>query len=394
MDPERSLWTARDTMDNPNPDDRGPDVFAVTTAMISLATLFVAARAVSRVSIVRRTGWDDYTMLLAWLIAVFLSLSIIFGTMYGLGRRDKDLDPEKQAGLRMSEYVFSVLYNPALMATKTSILIFYLKLSKNTRVVLRVASVAVLIVVNVSGTILTFMNIFQCSPIRSAWDINVSPDSCIPLLTEFICSSPVNITTDLAILVLPIPVLTSMRLPRRQKVILVLTFALGIFVTVIDVVRIYYLQQAIELAPTSATSNRLALYGQSPDFAWNASLSLMWSAVEVNVGIICACVPTLKPLIIRILPAMLVDPDSALRSRIRKGSSSSSSTALKSDRRASLATTIAGRPPSLPPIPPVLPLLPAAHTHHPRSDSAPSIRDFLATESPAALSPSHSTTTT
>ena len=198
------------------------------------------------------------------------------------------------------------------MATKTSILIFYLKLSKNTRVVLRMGSVAVLIVVNVSGTILTFMNIFQCSPVRSAWDVNVPSDSCIPLLTEFICSSPVNITTDLAILVLPIPVLTSMRLPRRQKIILVLTFALGIFVTVIDVVRIYYLQQAIELAPMSATNNRLALYGQSPDFAWNASLSLMWSAVEVNVGIICACVPTLKPLIIRILPAMLIDPDLSL----------------------------------------------------------------------------------
>ncbi|KAK3942279.1 major facilitator superfamily domain-containing protein [Diplogelasinospora grovesii] len=44
-------------------------------------------------------------------------------------------------------------------------------------------------------------------------------------------------------------------------------------------------------------------------------MSLMWSAVEVNIGITCACIPTLKPLIIRILPAMLVDPDGTRRSR-------------------------------------------------------------------------------
>lgn len=90
--------------------DRGPAVLAVTTATLALATLFVAARMVSRAAIVRRTGWDDYVMVLAWLIAVFLSLSIDLGVKRGLGRHDRDIPPEKFAGLRMSEYVFSILY--------------------------------------------------------------------------------------------------------------------------------------------------------------------------------------------------------------------------------------------------------------------------------------------
>ncbi|KXX75890.1 L-fucose-proton symporter [Madurella mycetomatis] len=294
--------------------DRGPAVFAVTTATLALSSLFVAARMVSRMGILRRTGWDDYIILLAWLLAVFLSLAIDFGTKRGLGRHDENIEPGSRAGLRMCEYVFSILYNPALMATKTSILIFYLRLAKNTQKILRLASWAVLGIVNVAGTILTFMNIFQCKPISAAWDINVAPIQCIPLLTEFICSAPVNVTTDLAILALPIPVLTSMRLPPKQKTILVMTFALGIFVTIVDVVRIYYLQQAIEYTPVGASSDRMAMFGQSSEFAWNASLSLMWSAVEVNVGIICSCIPTLKPLIIRILPAMLIDPDGTCRS--------------------------------------------------------------------------------
>lgn len=198
------------------------------------------------------------------------------------------------------------------MAFKTSVLVFYLRLSKNTQKVLRLASWAILVIVNLAGTVLTLLNIFQCKPVEAAFNSNSG--QCIPLLTEFICAAPVNIVTDLAILTLPLPVLTSMRLPPRQKIILVITFALGIFVTVVDVVRIYYLQKAINDAPsTTPLSGTDPAFGGSPEFSWNASLALLWSAVEVNVGIACACIPTLKPLIIRILPAMLVDPDGSGR---------------------------------------------------------------------------------
>ena len=215
--------------------------------------------------------------------------------------------------------------NPALMATKTSILVFYIRLSKNTQDVLRWGSYGTLAVVNVAGTVLTFMNIFQCRPIAAAF----SPSSgrCIPLLTEFVCAAPVNIVTDLAILSLPIPVLTGMRLPPRQKTILVFTFALGIFVTVVDVVRVYYLQQAINTIHTGSSTDPNLIFGEGAEFAWNASLSFMWSAVEVNIGITCACIPTLKPLIIKILPAMLVDPDGSSFSSSRARDSVSSDAA-------------------------------------------------------------------
>ncbi|KAM5352188.1 hypothetical protein ACJ41O_004911 [Fusarium nematophilum] len=299
--------------------DRGPAVFAVTTATLVLATVFVAARMVSRTFIVRNITWDDRVMMLAWLFAFFLSFTICFGVHNGLGRHDIHIDQDDRPALRRCEYVFSILYNPALMATKTSILIFYLRLAKHTQRVLRFASWLTLAIVNIAGIILTFMNIFQCRPTQAAWDVDFDERSrCIPLLTEFICSSPVNIVTDLAILALPIPVLTGMRLPSRQKTILVLTFTVGIFVTIVDVVRIYYLQQAITKVPTGATGDPQSRFGGQTDFAWSASLSLMWSAVEVNVGMTCACVPTLKPLVLKLLPSMLYDPDGT-KSSLSKG---------------------------------------------------------------------------
>ncbi|KAG6029328.1 hypothetical protein E4U41_000390 [Claviceps citrina] len=302
--------------------NRGPAVFAVVTATLALASVFVGARMICRYCIVRRGTWDDRVMLLAWLLALCLSSSIDYGVIVGLGKYDENISDDDWPRLRRAEYVFSILYNPALMAAKTSILIFYLRLAKNTQLVLRYASWVTLAVVNVAGLVLTFLNIFQCSPVAAAWMTESSAEArCIPLLTEFICAAPVNVVTDLAILALPIPVLTGMRLPIRQKAILVITFSLGVFVTIVDVVRIYYLQRAIQDAPTGASDDPHSRFGGNADFAWNASLSFMWSAVEVNVGIACACIPTLKPLILKLLPAMLYDPNGTRWTRTFKSAS-------------------------------------------------------------------------
>ena len=195
------------------------------------------------------------------------------------------------------------------MATKTSILIFYLTLSKNLQI-FRWATYATLFVVNAAGFALTLLNILQCHPVGAVFEDPVPPTAvCTDIVTLYLSSSPVNIITDLAILFLPMPILTSIRLPRKQKIILIITFSFGAFVAVVDVVRIAYLQAAfqirlLELGRQNATSSRIS---EQDDFSWYASLSFMWSAIEVHVGIICACVPALKPLVSRILPSMLHD---------------------------------------------------------------------------------------
>ena len=195
------------------------------------------------------------------------------------------------------------------MATKTSILLFYLALAKNEKV-FKWASIGTLVIVNVAGVALTFVNAFQCHPVWAEFQLELpSYTVCTDLVTLYLSSAPVNICTDLLILVLPIPVLTNMRLPRKQKIILIVTFSFGAFVAAVDVVRISYLEQAFqiridEVGQENVTASRVTI---QDDFSWYASLSFMWSAIEVHVGIICACVPSLKPLVARILPNMLRD---------------------------------------------------------------------------------------
>ncbi len=115
------------------------------------------------------------------------------------------------------------------MAVKTSILLLYIRMSRNTRLFLRWASYVTLVIVIVAGTAVTFLTIFRCRPIQAAYLLNVQGAHCISIETIYLTSAPVNVATDLAILVLPIPVITAISIPRKQKIVLVLTFLLGGF---------------------------------------------------------------------------------------------------------------------------------------------------------------------
>ncbi|KAJ5712780.1 Major facilitator superfamily domain general substrate transporter [Penicillium malachiteum] len=285
---------------------RRPATLGVSITLFVIASVFVALRFISRIFVVRRIGLHDYLMLLAWIIDFGFSFALFYATRYGLGLHSEDIPPGNESALNKANYAFTVLYNPALMAVKTSILVFYLTLTRNQKV-FRWANYITLGVVNAAGFALTMINVFQCRPLSAAFRTSLASDShCTDIVTLYLSSSPVNIITDLAILFLPMPILTQMRLPKKQKIILIITFSFGFFVAVVDVIRIAFLQKA-------ATSRQLALQSihiqnvGTADFSWFASLSFMWSVVEVNVSIICGCVPSLKPLVARLWPKLIKD---------------------------------------------------------------------------------------
>jgi hypothetical protein len=76
----------------------------------------------------------------------------------------------------------------------------------------------------------------------------------------------------------------------------------------------------------------------SLEFSYNASMALMWSTIEVNVGIICACIPTLRPLIKRLAPGMISEsaPSSSEHELKEASSSSHGDASLDSRRRKKL----------------------------------------------------------
>jgi len=290
---------------------RSPAVLAVTITMCCLSSVFVLFRMISRAAIVKKVSWDDYFMGVAWILAVGVDTAICYGASHGLGRHEVNVPSEWQSGLRKAIYAFTILYQPALMATKTSILAFYLTFSSANRT-FRWACYVTLFVVNAGGLSLTMVTVFQCDPISAAFRVAMYPNAhCTNILTIYLSSIPLNIITDLVLLFLPLPVLTGMRLPRKQKIIVIVTFSFGIFVVAVDVVRISYLQAA-SMMRLAEVQSAVATDGSSnaveTDSSFFLAFSFMWSAIEVAVGIMVACVPGLKPLVARFIPNMLRDP--------------------------------------------------------------------------------------
>lgn len=89
---------------------RAPGVLAVTAATLACCSVFVFLRMISRFGVVRKPGWDDYTIILAWLLAFGTSFSICYGTSKGLGRHQWDVPAQWKKPMKQAAYAFSVLY--------------------------------------------------------------------------------------------------------------------------------------------------------------------------------------------------------------------------------------------------------------------------------------------
>ncbi|BEJ14309.1 hypothetical protein CspHIS471_0400760 [Cutaneotrichosporon sp. HIS471] len=277
--------------------DRSGSVLVVSAIFLGIATLFTVLRCISKFGIRKRVDTDDLVTILAWLFTVALCISIIFGATVGVGKPDALILEEWKGPLKKAVYVYPMFYNLSSMLAKTATLLLYIRMA-SAHPFLRYASYVVLAIVDVAGIVLVFLNIFQCRPIAAAWRNDIQ-GKCYDNVTLFLSSAPVNILSDIAILMLPLPIITELRMERRAKIGLVMTFMCGVFVAAVDVVRIAYLQislrEQIQIGTDHVSANARPI-----NFYWYTAWGLMWSAIECCVRLCCTCALVLKPLLQRI----------------------------------------------------------------------------------------------
>lgn len=129
---------------------------------------------------------------------------------------------------RLAQQLWSsnLTYNLAVLLLKDSLLLQYLRFSID--VGYRRACWVLAAIITSYGVSAFFVGIFSCSPIRYSWDSSVVHGKCIDLLAFWLFNASFNSATDIIICVLPIPVLRALSLPRKQTVVLILLFGLGV----------------------------------------------------------------------------------------------------------------------------------------------------------------------
>ncbi|KKO99683.1 hypothetical protein THAR02_08213 [Trichoderma harzianum] len=258
------------------------------TLAVNVVGLRILSRRMKNISL-----WIDDWLIIAALVP---SCAHVFGmgvyaVSRGLGKHVWAGPPDAQYAWAIGLFIAELGYFVTIACVKWSILAFYwrsFKIRSSVKIPIYILAVIVLL----WATAVILVTIFQCQPTSAWWNrFNpthpLQPDqySCTVDSVKFFYGNAIpTIVTDVLMLALPLPYITKLQLPKGQKWALAGIFLVGLFVTIVSIVRLHYLLQG-----------NLA----SPDITWNFVDIALWSVLEGNVAIFCACLPFLRPVLSR-----------------------------------------------------------------------------------------------
>lgn len=116
------------------------------------------------------------------------------------------------------------MYNASLACTKYSILFQYLRIFPSKA--FRISCFVMMGVVASYSSWAIVSGFVNCVPIAKFWNRSIK-GNCLSFEALWFFNASMNIATDLALLIMPMPLLSQLQLPRTQKIALVGVFAIG-----------------------------------------------------------------------------------------------------------------------------------------------------------------------
>ncbi|KFY63854.1 hypothetical protein V496_03640 [Pseudogymnoascus sp. VKM F-4515 (FW-2607)] len=271
------------------PQDRTKVISIVGVTFGVLALITFGLRILSKVLRAGgQFGLDDYTIMVAMAITVpFCAFSVLLAN-HGLGRDMWNVHPEDITAILYIYYWDELMYVAIVPLTKISIIFLYLRIFRGKSFIYFAYA---LIAANVAY-LLAFeaISIFQCWPINGAWrawDGSVKA-TCRNVNLQGWMSATFSIILDVLTLILPLPSLYKLEMSMKKRIQIMMMFSVGVFVTIVSFVRI---RAFTKYANTTNLTQDYVELGY-------------WSTIEVPVGVICACMPSIRALFRNVFPSL------------------------------------------------------------------------------------------
>ncbi|KFY46047.1 hypothetical protein V495_02687 [Pseudogymnoascus sp. VKM F-4514 (FW-929)] len=269
------------------PQDRTKLVSVVGVTFGALALITFGLRILSKcLRAGGQFGMDDYTIMVTMAITIpFCALSVLLAN-HGLGRDMWNVHPDDITSILYIYYWDELMYVAIVPLTKISIIFLYLRIFREKNFLYFAYA---LIAANVAY-LLAFeaISIFQCWPIEGAWRAwdGTFPAKCRNVNLQGWMSATFSIILDVLTLILPLPSLYQLEMSMKKRIQIMMMFSVGIFVTIVSVVR---LRTFTKYANTTNLTQDYVELGY-------------WSTIEVPVGVICACMPSIRALFRNVFP--------------------------------------------------------------------------------------------
>lgn len=204
----------------------------------------------------------------------------------GLGRDMWTLKDYQITNVLYYYFLGEIFYILALGISKISILFFYLRVfpAKETRM-----KIHIVMGLSAAYTVAFFFaTTFQCVPVSMAWNQwdGLHKGKCNDIHMQGWVAAAINIGLDTLVMILPLNNLAKLNMKLKQKLMVMSMFSVGIIVIFTSSMRLY----------------SLVHFANSKNITWDYVEAGYWSLLEIDVSIICGCMPALRLLITMMLP--------------------------------------------------------------------------------------------
>ncbi|OBT80418.1 hypothetical protein VF21_00862 [Pseudogymnoascus sp. 05NY08] len=269
-------------------ENNGHQIMAVVGFLMGFGMLVVLLRVYVRVFMTKTMGADDYIMIVAQSFSVAVMVCMFFEVSKGVGRHNADpIYMENMSEIIKIGFVRGLFLVSGISLVKISVGLFLLRIVEGTvykRIIIGTIVFLIIFTLACIGTL-----IFQCLPVSAAWDFAQRPPpfgtgnaKCYstPVFSAIgLFNGAVNIATDVAFALLPIPIIWKLSVNIRTKITLIFILSLGFMACVAAIVR----------------EVLLSTFFEQTDGNFHNAYAL-WNYAELSVGVIAACLPALRPL--------------------------------------------------------------------------------------------------
>ncbi|KAK4222301.1 hypothetical protein QBC38DRAFT_460529 [Podospora fimiseda] len=257
-----------------------------------LAVLAIVFRVVARVVTTAYFWWDDIAAFFAIACCAAFTVINVESIHAGMGKDVWFVPFDNITKVLRFFYVEMLLYTVTRFFIRSSIILFYLRVfprKNNNRLGLIIIGTLIFnVIYNVS---FFFAVLFQCRPISffwHAWEGHHDQGHCGNANILAWVAASTGILYDLWLLALPFPQLLKLKLHWRKKIMAGAMFLVGAGVMIISFIRLKTINQFTRTV--NPTNDIVDL--------------CLWSGIELDLGIICPCLPSFRLLLQRLFPSV------------------------------------------------------------------------------------------
>ncbi|CAH0042711.1 unnamed protein product [Clonostachys rhizophaga] len=252
----------------------------ITLTFIALAAVTGGVRLLSRLAFGLKLWWDDWMSFTALAACIGYTATMVACKSRGFGMDIWAVSFDEIPFLLRVNYVMNVLYVFTRMLIRISIVLFYMRIFQfdSAKRVMRIA-MAVAIIVSMPAI---FGSMFLCTPISyywMRWD-GGAEGHCVDSRSYIWSIWLILIVSDLFIMGAPLPFVVRLQLSWRRKLLISIMFCTGLVVVAITGYKLKHIEEFI--GKTNPTYDVVPM--------------AVWAAVELDLGVICACMPSMPVL--------------------------------------------------------------------------------------------------